>query len=92
MKLAILIGASGATKESAHIPLGAGRHKLIVSGMHDSDFLVMLDNGSSLRLNDPIPGDQVIHLVRHKKGTEASTICIYAERIEDGDELNESAN
>lgn len=87
MKLAILIGASGATKESPRVPLAEGNHKLIATGLHDTQYLVQLDDGNFCQLHETIPGGQSIKLIQDRAGTEDSSICIYAERIEaDGNE------
>jgi hypothetical protein len=90
MKLAILIGASGKTKESPLVPLSAGKHKLIVTGVQDSTFLVMFDDGSCAQLGDTLEGGRTIKLVQQKEGTEQHTICIYAELV-DGNVNNADA-
>lgn len=90
MKLAVLIGASSKTKESPLVPLMTGTFRLIVTGLKDSSFDVVFEDGISCQLGDVLTGDRNFKLVRTKEGTEGHSICVYAERV-DGNELTESA-
>lgn len=86
MKLAVLIGASSKTKESPLVPLGEGTYKLVATGLHDSQFLVGFEDGTFAKLGDPILGGRNIKLVQQRAGTEGHSICVYAERIDGGNE------
>ena len=90
MKLAVLIGASSKTKESPLVPLMTGTFRLIVTGLKDSEFEVVFEDGTSCQLGDLISGSRNFKLVRTKEGTEGHSICVYAERV-NGNELTESA-
>lgn len=92
MKLAVLIGASSKTIESPLVPLGAGKHKLVVTGLKDSTFILMFEDGTCAQLGDTVEGSRAFKLVRQKQGTEGHSICIYAETVNGGDESSESAH
>jgi len=85
MKIALLIGASGSTKEGPTVPLGSGKFKLVCQSLKDSVFDVVYDNGMRRKLVPDmiIEGPSNIKLQMLRPGTERNEICVYA--LQEGD-------